>query len=161
MEEENMRVSDVITGLILIIAGITIFLEAQSFPPVPGQRYGSDFFPSLVGVLMSISGLALALTTALKKQHKPWAKLPEWANTKHGLVSFILILASLVLYMLAAEWLGFWLTAFAVIFGLQLWMRARVITAFAVAVGASTVFYLVFAVLLRVPLQQGLIEQLF
>ena len=44
-----MRVNDAVFGIVFMIAGAAIAVEAQSFPPVPGQQYGSAFFPRLIG----------------------------------------------------------------------------------------------------------------
>ena len=155
-----MKISDFLTGALFIIAGIAIYLEAGSFPAMRGQPYGSSFFPSLIGVAMMLGGFSLSTIAVLNKKVFPLVILPDWLKSSRGVGSFVLIIATLGFYILFVEKLGFCLTAFGIIVVLQKWMGARTVPAIIISVAATAVFYTIFAVLLRVPLSPGLIENL-
>ena len=156
-----MKISDTVSGLIFILAGAGIAIEAQSFPAIAGQPYGSTFFPTLIGIAMAIGGFCLAGNAVIRKTVLPLVVLPDWLKSPRGIGSFVLILGSLIFYMALAERLGFILTAFLLIVVLQKWMGAKLLPALAIAALATGLFYTVFAILLRVPLPHGVVEQLF
>ena len=155
-----MKISDFLVGIIFIGAGISIFIEAKTFPAIRGQLYGSSFFPSLIGVAMMVGGATLCATAALKRKIFPLIVLPEWLKSSRGIGSFVLILTTLGFYILLADTLGFCLTAFLIILVIQKWMGARILPAVIISLAATAVFYTIFSVLLRVPLSRGLIENL-
>ena len=155
-----MKISDFISGLIFMIAGIGIALEAQSFPAIPGQPYGSTFFPTLIGIAMAIGGGILLVTAVIKNKIQPLVILPPWLKSKRGVGSILLVVFSLLFYMFLADTLGFSLTAFLLILVLQKWMGAKWIPACIIAAAATSSFYIIFSVLLRVPLPHGIIEQI-
>jgi putative tricarboxylic transport membrane protein len=154
-----MKFSDVINGTLVMIAGIAIFLEARTFPAVPGQRFGASFFPSVVGGVLAFAGLALALSAVLRGEYKPYATAPEWIQSRKKLFSFILIILSVLFYIFAVEYIGFIVTIILIVFGLQVWLGAGKVRSMLVAIGSSLVFYMIFSVLLRVPLQSGIVER--
>ena len=155
-----MKVSDILTGILFIFVGSYVVFEAQHFPAISGQPYGSTFFPTLVGIAMALGGSFLVITSILKKTVKPLIIIPGWLRSARGAGSFVLILATLGFYMVFVDRLGFCITAFLMMLVLQKWMGARLLPAFVVSFIATTVFYTVFAVLLRVPLPHGVVERL-
>ncbi len=154
-----MKVSDLLTGVLFCVIGSYVVFEAQHFPAVSGQPYGSTFFPTLIGSAMILGGLFLAASSIVQKKVQPLIIIPEWLKSTRGAVSFLLIFATLGFYMLFADTLGFCITAFLIILILQKWMGSRLLPAFTVSFIATGVFYTVFAVLLRVPLPHGFVEQ--
>ena len=155
-----MKVSDILTGILFIIAGGYVVFEAQGFPAISGQPYGSTFFPTLIGIGMVLGGLFLAITSAVKKKVRPLIIVPQWLKSVRGAGSFILIFATLGFYMIFVDRLGFCVTAFFMILVIQKWMGAKLLPALAISLIATAIFYTVFSVLLRVPLPPGLVERL-
>jgi putative tricarboxylic transport membrane protein len=156
-----MKLNDLLAGLIFIVAGITIALEAQSFPALSGQPYGSTFFPTLIGSAMALGGGILSGGAVIRGKTLPLITLSPWLKSFRGIGSFLFILASLFFYMIFADRLGFCLTAFILIVVLQKWMGARWVPAVIIALAATAVFYVIFSVLLRVPLPYGVVERFF
>lgn len=154
-----MKVSDILTGLLFIVAGFYIFLEAQNFPAVRGQLYGSTFFPSLIGISMALGGLTLCITSVVKKRVRPLLTRAEWLKSARGLGSVFLIFVTLVFYMMFSDRLGFCMTSFIIILVVQKWMGARLLPACIISITATAIFYTVFSLLLRVPLPHGFVEQ--
>ncbi len=155
-----MKFSDLVIGIVLVIAGVAILLEARTFPAVPGQRFGASFFPSVVGGALALAGLALALMAVFTKRVKPIANKPEWMSSPRRVASFVLVIVAVIFFILASQTIGFILTTFIVLTGLQVWLGFRTVPAILVAIGGSFGFYAIFSLLLRVPLQRGLIERL-
>ena len=77
------------------------------------------------------------------------------SDVKRGSAAVITLI---VMYLLAAEWLGFVLTAGCLLFLMQLLLGARWLTSLMTTVTFVPVTYYVFAHLLRVPLPRGLID---
>ena len=155
-----MRLSDTITGCFFTVSGIAIVLHAQNFPSIPGQPYGSSFFPTLIGIAMALGGLVLASSAVIKGKVMPLVRSPDWLRSPRAIASFLLVLIAMGFYMLTADRFGFCVTTFLIIFGLQVWMKAKWLSALCIAIAAAAIFYIVFAILLRVPLPYGLVEKL-
>jgi putative tricarboxylic transport membrane protein len=156
-----MKLSDLIAGLLFIVAGIGIAFEAQSFPALSGQPYGSTFFPTLIGIAMALGGGILSGSAIVRGKTLPLILLSSWLKSFRGIGSFIFILVSLFFYMIFSDRLGFCLTAFTLILVLQKWMGARWFPATFIAFAATALFYVIFSVLLRVPLPYGVVERFF
>ena len=59
-----LRVSDLVSGLVVAAMGLAIFLRAQSFPSVGGVAIAPSFYPGLIGAVLTIlcySSLAMVL----------------------------------------------------------------------------------------------------
>ena len=154
-----MKMNDILNGILTATAGIAIFVKARTFPAIPGQRFGASFFPSVVGGTLVFAGLALAISSVLRKQTKPWLTVLSGMRSARGIVSFALIFASGLFYIFVSQYIGFIVTIFIIMFGLQLWFGGKWRSSLLAALGCSLGFYVVFAVVLRVPLQYTAIER--
>jgi len=124
---------------------------------MPGQKFGPAWFPGLIAVGLAICGAALVHKGA--RRTVPWVAFPEWMQRSQSRAAVIALLGGLVFYILAADTLGFHLTAIAIV---GLWVRilgASWRVTVAVGVLAPIVIHLAFYKLLRVPLPWGLLEQ--
>ena len=81
-------------------------------------------------------------------------------RSARGIMSFALIFASGLFYIFVSQYIGFIFTIFIIMFGLQLWFGGKWRSSLLAALGCSLGFYVVFAVVLRVPLQDTAIERL-
>ena len=155
-----MKMNDILNGVLAATAGIAIFVKARTFPAIPGQRFGASFFPGVVGGTLVLAGLVLAISSVVRKQTKPWLTVLPAMRSARGIVSFALIFASGLFYIFVSQYIGFIVTIFIIMFGLQLWFGGTWRSALLAALGCSLGFYVVFAVVLRVPLQYTAIERL-
>jgi putative tricarboxylic transport membrane protein len=155
-----MKMSDVVTGAIFLLAGIAIILEARTFPAVGGQAYGSSFFPIILGAGMAIGGSTLAVIAIVKGRVFPLFRQPEWLKHIRAKLSLIIIILSLIFYILVANHLGFCLTVFLIVTGMRVWMKERLLSSILTAFCVTAVFYFLFGTLLRVPLPFGVVERI-
>ena len=45
-----MKVNDALIGAALAALGAVVLWHIQSFPPMPGQKYGPAWFPGLIAI---------------------------------------------------------------------------------------------------------------
>ena len=124
---------------------------------MPGQKFGPAWFPGLIAVGLAVCGALLVLKGA--RRTAPWVAFPEWMQRSQSRAAVIGVLAGLLFYILAADTLGFHITAIAIV---ALWVRilgASWRVTIAVGVLAPIVLHLAFYKLLRVPLPWGLLER--
>ena len=56
-----MKVSDRVTGLMLVVLGALAYWGGSLLPPVPGQQVGPDVFPMVIGAGLVICGVFIML----------------------------------------------------------------------------------------------------
>ena len=152
-----MRANDAIAGLVLIVLAAAMIVLTASFPEFPGQKYGPALFPRILGAGLIVCGAAADRGTALRRG----APARHGSRSRRGsrepwrLGSFLLMLALLLLYILAAETVGFIPLAL-------LFLGAPVSVARRAAAGSPSsprssarCHHWFFATLLRVPLPRG------
>ena len=124
---------------------------------MPGQKFGPAWFPGLIAVGLILCGALLAAQAM--RVSAPLVALPAWIRSARAVSGVASVIAGLLFYVLAADWLGFYLTALL----LQVvWMRilgASWRLTLPVAVIATVVIHLSFYKLLRIPLPWGLFER--
>jgi putative tricarboxylic transport membrane protein len=123
---------------------------------MPGQKFGPAWFPGLVAGGLGICGVLLVASGL--RQSSPWAEVPEWLRSPRARAGIAALLGGLLLYVLAADVLGFHLTGVVL---LALWMRvlgASWRLTVPLAIVAAVVIHFAFYKLLRVPLPWGVLE---
>ena len=124
---------------------------------MPGQKFGPAWFPGLIAVGLAVCG-ALLIAAGLR-QPAPWIAAPEWIRSPRARAGIAALVGGLVLYVLAADALGFHLTGVLL---LALWLRvlgASWRVTVPVAIIATLVIHLSFYKLLRIPLPWGMLER--
>ena len=152
-----MKINDAITGATLAVLAVAILWHIQSFPAMPGQKFGPAWFPGLIAIGLAICGAALVRSGM--RERSAWFALPQWTRERRPLVGIVTVLAGLVFYVLAVDALGFHITGALL---LALWIRilgASWRTTILVAVVATVLIHLAFYKLLRVPLPWGVLER--
>jgi putative tricarboxylic transport membrane protein len=152
-----VKINDAVTGAALVALAIVILWHIQSFPAMPGQKFGPAWFPGLIAIGLAICGAALARSGM--RERGTWFSLPQWTRERRPRFGIIAVLAGLVLYVLAADALGFHIVGTLL---LALWIRvlgASWRASVAVALIATVVIHLAFYKLLRVPLPWGVLER--
>lgn len=155
-----MKFNDIVFGSIFILIAGWMIRETFTFPGFPGQNYGPDLFPRIIagGIIMCSVLLIFRGLRARAATGAPWVVFDDWTRIPKHLVSFLLIIAAMIVYILVSETLGFIVTAILLQLGLFLWFSVRPLTALAVAVAATAVVQYGFVNLLRVPLPRGLLD---
>lgn len=136
-------------GLVTLALGIWYFWSARQFQPLPGEAFGPGLFPSLIAGAVIVCGLIL--TVLGSEGSGMLSRRFEAASLMRLAVMF----GVSVLYMYAAEFLGFLLTGAIVIAGLALAFGVRWTVALPFGVVSAIVFSLIFETMLRVPLPRG------
>ena len=158
-----MRLPDRVTGLFLVGLGSLAAYGGSLLPPVPGQPVGPNVFPIVIGVGLAICGLMIAFgighTFEEEEELIPFEAGQEAAAPSGRLYGLRALLppALLLFYVLAADRLGFILTAGLIVLATSTALGARLKLAVPLAILAPIGIHLIFAKLLRVPLPIGLI----
>ena len=151
-----MKISDTVIGVFLIALAIAILIHIQSYPLIPGQNYGPALFPGVIAV--GLLGCGALLVVRGVRARMPLFALSDWVRNPVTLTNFLAVCAVLVLYVAAADTLGFLPTASVCLLLLFLKLKVRVLPAVIIAITATLVIHFLFYKLLRVPLPWGVLE---
>lgn len=157
-----MKVNDAISGLLFLALAVFAFVEAGSFPVMPGIPYGPDLFPRIVASVMGLGGVLLILSGARDLLHERWVDLAPWARDPRSWIVFCAVTGGMAFYILAAGSLGFMLVSFLLLTALMALTRgiARLPSSLAVAAATTGAVHAIFGTVLRVPLPRGPVEAL-
>ncbi|WP_440638735.1 tripartite tricarboxylate transporter TctB family protein [Bradyrhizobium sp. PUT101] len=151
-----MRANDAIAGVVLIILSIVMIALTASFPDFPGQKYGPSLFPRILSAgLIVCGGILIWNGLTARRMGAPWVELAPWVKEPRRLATFFLVLVLLLLYIFAAETVGFIPLALLFLVTLFLWLGVRPWIAAVTALVGTFAIYWFFATLLRVPLPRG------
>lgn len=169
-----MKVSDRVTGLILVALGAAAYWGGSKLPPVPGQQVGPDVFPMVIGAALLACGVLIMLGVGRTFEEEEKIVTSEAGDVADAAVvqpergfiggflhdgwKVLIPPAALFFYYFASERLGFWITASLMIFSLAWSQGAKLKWAVALAIVAPALVHLVFYKLLRVPLPIGLLK---
>ena len=143
------------SGAGLAALGGVVLWHIQSYPAMPGQKFGPAWFPGLIAAGLIACGAWLAFTA----KDERWIVMPAWLRRPRPVAGVLSVVLGLLFYVLAADTLGFYLTALLL---LIVWMRvlgASWRIALPVAAVATIVIHLSFYQLLRIPLPWGIFER--
>lgn len=152
-----MKLNDAVFGLLLIALGAGVLLGVQGYPRIPGQPVGPALFPGLVAAGLCVGGAILLVQGWRRRASERWLVWDAWVRSPRHVVALVLLLGSIVFYIVAAETLGFLLTAPLILLALFLSLRVRPLAALVIAVVAALLVHYAFYKLLRVPLPWGLL----
>ena len=140
-------------GLALALLAAAVLWSARDFPTVPGQKLGAGFLPTLVGVGLLLCGVALALRRGDPGGSGPVPDV-EAGGRAHSASAWV-ILVSIAVYGLLADWIGFLLVAPVLLLAQFRALQVRWLPSLAWAIGGTLVVHIGFYKLLRVPLPWG------
>ena len=133
-----------------------ILWHIQGFPAMPGQKFGPAWFPGLVAAGLGLCGVGLIVSGM--RERRAWLQFPDWVRRSRPSIAVAAVLGGLLFYVLAADALGFYITALLIV---VIWMRllgAPWRIALPAAAIATVVIHLSFYKLLRIPLPWGVLE---
>jgi putative tricarboxylic transport membrane protein len=123
---------------------------------MPGQKFGPAWFPGLIASGLAVCGFFLVLSGV--RHGGLWLVLPDWVSRRKPLTGVASVLAGLIVYVLAADKLGFHITGVALLVAWTRILGASWRVAIAVALVATVAIHLSFYKILRIPLPWGVFE---
>jgi putative tricarboxylic transport membrane protein len=157
-----MKVSDLVTGLVLLVFAVVIFAYARTFPTIPGQPYGAGAFPTVIALGLGIFSAILAWRGLEARRSAGPAErlvgLADWARDRHTAGNFLLVLVLVLVYVFASDVVGFIPLSIAILLLLFWRMHVKPLTGLIVAVAMSVVIEIAFGNFLRVPLPRGILD---
>ncbi|WP_102106987.1 tripartite tricarboxylate transporter TctB family protein [Oceaniglobus roseus] len=140
---------ELLTGGVLMVGGVAMFVTALGFPVIPAMAYGPGLFPKIVAVGLFLSGAGIATEGIVGRG----AALKE----RLEVLPILLLAALIVAFILALPWLGFHIAGTLVLIGAILIFRGSWLTAIVFAPIATVLVHMLFYNVLRVPLPWGLL----
>lgn len=144
-----------IIGLLAVLGGIAVYVGTLGFREIPGQIFGSAFFPRILAGALILCGGALAARATPGDAISVGPMLRGWSGIK-----VVVVLASIIIWTSVAPALGFIPTTALLIAGLALLAGGSAVPSLATGSAVSIILYLIFGKMLRVPLPRGVIESL-
>lgn len=149
-----MRLNDAILGLVILLGGLAMVLEASTFPATHGQVYGPDFFPTIIGTGLILSGIGLVVTGWRARATQGWIDVA--GHRLDRLVDAGLVLLAILAFILLLDRLGFILTAgIGMLVLLGRFRGGAWLSSLLIAVALVLVVDWAFRAMLLVPLPQG------
>ncbi len=155
-----MRVNDAVIGAVLVLFALAMIWQTRTFPAMPGQDYGPALFPVLIGIGMIITGGILIAGGLARRRTEPWFGGGAWLRSPPHLLRFAAIVAGLLFYILASDWLGFIPTSLLLLFGWLVLFRSRPLSSLVIALAVTFAVDYAFTKLLLVPLPLGVLQPL-
>ena len=152
-----MKLGDALSGLAIVLVGLAIGAYAARFPAMPGQAIGPSAFPMMIGIGLTLLGVALTVT-GTRTQHSWRVELEDWIHKPRMVMNFSLVIASLLFYCFAVDGLGFFITAFIFLTVLFVAFGVTRVWIAPVALAVTVLMHYGFYSLLRVPLPWGVME---
>lgn len=150
-----MKINDALFGLLLLALGGWVLVTVQSFPSIPGQKFGPDLFPGLIAGVLCVCGALLVVQGVKHRNGEPWLKAGDWIGSARHARSVVILVAAVTAYILGSETIGFLPLSTLTLGLLMINLRMPVIKSLVLAVALSLVIHLLFYKLLRVPLPWG------
>lgn len=152
-----MKINDAVFGLVLAVLGGLVLFTVQSYPRIPGQQVGPALFPGLIAAGILVCGIVLMVRGWLARKAAPWVAPGDWMRSPRHVTAFVLLVASVLFYIFAAEKLGFLPTATLILWAMFYVLRVPLGKSLLIAVVTSLVIHFMFYKLLRVPLPWGIL----
>lgn len=155
-----MKINDAIFGAVFLVLSALVLWDVRSYPTIPGQDVGPAAFPGAVAALLAVCSVLL-IVQGVRARDGGWFERGAWMMSPRQIVAFVVTLAGMLLYVIAADTIGFLILGTVILFALMLALNVRVPVALAVAVLATVAIHIVFYKALRVPLPWGLLPVLY
>ena len=152
-----MKLNDAIFGAVLLALGLLVLFAVQSYPKIPGQPVGPALFPGLIAMGLCITGAILRVRGVRDRATQPWLAWDDWVRSPRHVLGLAIVLGAVVFYIVAADRLGFLLTAVIILMALFAVLKVPPGRSVVVAVIAALAIHFAFYKLLRVPLPWGLL----
>lgn len=153
-----MRFNDSVFGVVLIVFATLEIAYTQTFPRLFGQDYGPDLFPVLIGAGLILCGGLLVIKGVAQRSSVPMVTVGDWAQDRNNVINVVVLIACIVFYILASEWLGFVPISILILTILLLRLGSGPLLSVSVALITTVLIHSLFAKVLLVPLPWGLLQ---
>lgn len=155
-----MKLNDAILGALFALLGVVVLWHVQSFPAIPGQKFGAALFPGVVAAGLVICGTLLTIRGLRARAHGArLLTIDDWARDPVTVLRFLSVPAGLLFYVLTSDFLGFHIAASLAMLAWLLVFGLKPLFAAPLAIGFPILMHLAFYKILRVPLPWGLLEK--
>jgi putative tricarboxylic transport membrane protein len=156
-----MKLNDAVFGAVFLALSLLVLWTIQGYPKIPGQNVGPSAFPGAIAVGLLVCSLLLIRNGWRARASSPWFERGQWTRRPQQVIAFVVTVATLALYVMASERIGFLIVATVMLTAMMLALRVRVVPALLVALAASVVIHVAFYKGLRVPLPWGVLPVLY
>lgn len=153
-----MKLNDTILGALFALLGVVVLWHVQSFPVIPGQKFGAALFPGVVAAGLVICGALLSIRGVRARGVRLLA-IDDWARDPVTVLRFLSVPVGLLFYVLTSNFLGFHIAATLAMLTWLLVFGLKPLWAVPLAIGFPIMMHLAFYKILRVPLPWGLLEK--
>ncbi len=154
-----MRFSDTMLGAMLLVFGLVVGIYSQTFPAIPGQRYGAAAFPTAIAIGFVCCGL-LMFVRGFRSAPFPLITRTEWTRKPGAMPAVLVTILCVIVYILFARYLGFIPISILLLIVLFRMLRVPWWQTLVFAFAAAFICDFVFRSILLVPLPQGLMPRL-
>jgi putative tricarboxylic transport membrane protein len=154
-----VKLNDAVFGAIFLALGALVLFAIQGFPKIPGQPVGPALFPGIIAAVLCAAGAILLFQgwQRHRTEGEPWLAWEPWVRSPRHLAALAVLLGSVVLYIVAADAVGFLPLATLILTALFIVLGVPPGRAVLIAVVATLVVHFAFYKLLRVPLPWGVL----
>ncbi|WP_265502822.1 tripartite tricarboxylate transporter TctB family protein [Paracoccus beibuensis] len=155
-----MKLTDALSGVLLMLLGLFMLWQAAQFPSFAGQPYGAALLPSILAGGLILGGTLLVVRDLLARRQAEggvWLQLVPDLRAG-GMPALLAVLANVLAQIWLAPRVGFIPVSAVGLLVLFLVLRLPAWVAAVLAVGTSFACWWLFAGLLRVPLPRGLLD---
>lgn len=156
-----MKLNDAVFGAVFLALSLLVLWTIRDYPKIPGQNIGPAAFPGLISALLAVCSLMLIVKGLRERNGGPWFVRGAWSSQPRQLVAFAVTVGALVLYVVAAEKIGFLILGPVMLVSMMLALGVRVGLALIVAIVATFTIHIAFYKFLRVPLPWGVLPVLY
>jgi len=151
------KLSEWLAGVMVAALGIYILVEARGFPTLPGNDYGADLFPRLIGYGMTAGGAWLALGCLRPLLQAASQRTAEPLRLRIQRIWRLFLPVLLVIgYLLLADTLGAIPSLVLIVATLMAISGVQPLPAVLIALVTAALIWLSFVYMLKVPLPLGL-----
>jgi putative tricarboxylic transport membrane protein len=156
-----MKINDAVFGAVFLLLSLLVLWTIQGYPTIPGQKVGPAAFPGAIAIGLIVCSLLLIGNGWRERASAPWFERGAWTKAPRQVIAFAVTVGALLLYVLAAERVGFLIVAVVMLTAMMLSLRVRLVPALLVALGTSFAIHVAFYKGLRVPLPWGWLPVLY
>lgn len=154
-----MKIDDALWGAALLVLAALLGWHVQGFPSIPGQQVGPNALPRLLAAGFAVCGVMLVRRGLRERSAAtPWVRWPAWWAAGPQRRALAVLIAVNLLYLLAAQRLGFVIVGVIYLFALTGSLGVRPWRALPIAVVGTLAIHFVFYRLLKVPLPWGVLQ---
>lgn len=153
-----MKLNDALWGALLLAMSGALLWHVQGFPSIPGQQVGPSALPRALAIGLGICGALLVVRGWRARPSSAWFEVPAWVALRRQQTALAVLVGVNLLYLLAAERLGFVPTGIVYLAALLWALRVPPLRALGIAVVATLAIHYCFYKLLKVPLPWGVLQ---